>query len=83
MFCDDQGKLWTFLALLNTKLVQYILEITSPTLNYEVGQVGLLPVVEVTDTKTIEKLVEQNIYISKHDWDSFETSWDFKKHPLI
>lgn len=83
MFCDDQGKLWTFLALLNTKLVQYILEITSPTLNYEVGQVGLLPVVEVTDTKTIEKLVEQNIDISKHDWDSFETSWDFKKHPLI
>ena len=83
LFCDDQGKLWTFLALLNTKLVQYILEITSPTLNYEVGQVGLLPVVEVTDTKTIEKLVEQNIYISKHDWDSFETSWDFKKHPLI
>ena len=83
MFCDDQGKLWTYLALLNTKLVQYILEITSPTLNYEVGQVSLLPVVEVTDTKTIEKLVEQNIDISKHDWDSFETSWDFKKHPLI
>ena len=35
------------------------------------------------DKPLVEKIVNSNIVISREDWDSFETSWDFKKHPLI
>jgi len=70
------------LAFANSKVNAYILSIISPTVNYEVGHVASLPIVGTTNER-IEALVTQNITISRTDWDSFETSWDFKRHPLI
>ena len=56
----------------------------SPTLNYEAGQISILPIIEKKSiAEKINNLVEDNINLSRKDWDSFETSWDFKKHPLI
>ena len=72
------------LALCNTKLVADVLKIIAPTIHCQCGDVANIPVIE-DDTKAfnIESKVDENINISKFDWDSFETSWDFKKHPLV
>lgn len=69
---------------LNTIINKEILKITSPTLNYNESHIGNLPIIfSETHKPEIDSLVQQNISISKIDWDSFETSWDFKVHPLL
>lgn len=74
-----------FLAFLCTKIAQNFLKLISPTLNYQPGDVETLPLILINDnTKTvIDSIVDENIQISKDDWDSFETSWDFEQHPLL
>ena len=53
-------------------------------LNFQVGNIGNIPYIFSEDYKPeIDKLVEENIALSKTDWDSFETSWDFGIHPLL
>lgn len=73
------------LGYLNSVVASNFLKL-SPTVNSQPGDIGKLPIILSTDNlqkKSIISLVEQNISLSKSDWDSFETSWDFKKHPLI
>ena len=75
-----------YLSLINSILIQKILDVISPTLNYEVLHIKSLPIKFPKSEETkerIDTLVEQNIEISKRDWDSYETSWDFETHPLI
>lgn len=72
------------LAWLNTNLVCDILYLTNPTINFPPGTIARLPIAIATRTKQdITAYTQQNIDASKADWDSFETSWDFKKHPLL
>ena len=72
------------LGFVNSIISSEILKFLSPTLNYEVDHIKKLPVIIHEQYKEdIQKIVENNILLSKSDWDSFETSWDFKKHPLI
>ena len=74
----------TLLGFLNSKVCLSILSCLSPTLNYEVGHICSIPVLSgITNNEKIEQTAAQNQYISKTDWDSYETSWDFKKHPLL
>lgn len=81
-FVDDKKDY--VLPFLTTKVVCKLLEFINPTLNFQVGDVMRLPLlVSIEDEENIKKLSKTNINISKSDWDSFETSWDFKKHPLI
>ena len=75
-------KLFYLLALCNTKVVTKILEIVAPTINYQCGDIANIPVIWVPN-KVIGETVDKNIAISKSDWDSFETSWDFAEHPLV
>ena len=73
-------------ALLNSSPIRMILDIISPTLNYNENHIGSIPVLfekVQEDSKFIEEKSKENIRISKEDWDSFETSWDFKRHSLI
>lgn len=73
-------------ALLNSSPIRMILDIISPTLNYNENHIGSIPVLfekVQENSKFIEEKSKENIRISKEDWDSFETSWDFKKHPMI
>ncbi|HHY70215.1 MAG TPA: BREX-1 system adenine-specific DNA-methyltransferase PglX, partial [Thermoanaerobacterales bacterium] len=73
-------------AFMCSKLAFEFLKMQNPTLNFQVGNIKNLPIVKTNDTKIrelIDKLAKQNISISKTDWDSFETSWDFKKHPIL
>lgn len=72
------------IGFLNSKVNANILSILAPTLNFNVGNIADLPIIEDHDKKVkIKQLVNKNINISKNDWDSFETSWDFKIHPLL
>ena len=72
------------LALLNTKYSEILVNIFNPTLNLLTTDVGNIPlIIDENKLEMINKLVEENIDMSKYDWDSFETSWDFKRHPLI
>ncbi|SDC56450.1 BREX-1 system adenine-specific DNA-methyltransferase PglX [Geotoga petraea] len=73
-------------GVLNSKLSLNFLYFMSPTLNYEVGQIKNIPIIFPKNEETKEKIdeiVKENIEISKKDWDSFETSWDFKTHPIL
>ena len=73
-----------YLAFVNSKVTEYTLGMLNPTLNFLVGDIMSLPVVERdTEENCVDEIARDNIEISKTDWDSFETSWDFKKHPLI
>lgn len=72
------------IALLNSKIIDAFLSITAPTLHYNIGEVADLPIIlENSCCNEVEEKAKENITISKQDWDAFETSWDFKKHPLI
>ena len=76
-------KKWKYiLGCLNTKVAPLIVGLLNPTLNFVATTVGAIPIIEDYDVE-VERLTEQCIEISKTDWDSFETSWDFKKHPLL
>ena len=79
-------KILSIIGLLNTKGYQYILNIMNPTLHYNVGIIGSTPL----DfdriffyEQYIEKITNANFNISKEEWDSRETSWDFEKLSLI
>ena len=70
------------LAFLNSSVCQYYLSAMSPTLNYETGQISNLPIIEF-DSQGLNGKIEKSVSDVKDDWDKFETSWNFKKHPLI
>ena len=71
-------------GFINSNVAKSILAAISPTLNYEAGHIASLPVIsDERQNGNIIKLVDANIEFGKEDWDSFETSWDFKRSPLI
>ena len=71
-------------GLLCSKLSTIFMSILNPTINFQVGDVKKIPVIVPDKYKPIvEENVKANVNESKSDWDSFETSWDFKCHPLI
>lgn len=70
------------LALLNSKVGAYSLNIMNPTINFQPGDIAGIPLC-ITNELSIDNTVFQNIQLSNDDWDSFETSWDFKVHPLV
>lgn len=82
-FPSEHEKLY-ILGFLNSSLCNYYLKIISPGLSTVSGDIEKIPaIVEKKYKPQIDTLVQQNISISKIDWDSFETSWDFLTHPLI
>lgn len=73
------------LGLLNSSLSALCLSAQNPTMNMQVSDIASVPYVE-GDPKSVSKvsgIVAESSDISKIDWDSFETSWDFKRHPLL
>lgn len=73
-----------FAGLLNSSCANLILKIINPTINCGAGTLNQVPVIVCEDKITlVSTFVDACIEISCNDWDSFETSWDFKKHPLI
>lgn len=78
----SNNELLYHLGLLNSKTTMAVMEYLAPTINYGPEQISKIPLI-VSEDKLVEELVEANILASKSDWDSFETSWDFEKHPLV
>ena len=71
-------------GLLNSSVINQIAALLSPTLTFEVGQVGLYPVVFCDSQKSyVSHFVESNRALSKSDYDSYEISWDFASSPLV
>lgn len=78
----EKEKLLFILAFINSCVAKRILSAVSPTLNYNAGDIANLPLI-FDDRIGVETIVQKCIGLSKADWDSFETSWDFKRHPLV
>lgn len=82
----NHDKIKYLVGLLCSKLSFNFLKLTNPTLNFQPGNVGTIPTIITTNIELknkINNIVNENISISKDDWDSFETSWDFEMHPLL
>ena len=85
MSCFSNIGFYYLFALCNTKVTMKVLEIIAPTINYQCGDIANIPVIfeGKKEEKYIDEMVKECIQISKNDWDAFEISWDFKRHPLI
>ena len=80
VFADHD--LFYLFGLLNSIVSQKLLEILAPNMKFEVGQMALVPIIK-KQSNYIDDLVRKTVDIVKSDWDSFETSWDFKRNPLV
>ena len=81
-FPEDEKKNNIIMGYLNSPLVSAFLQTLAPTLDYHEGPMGRIPYMNVEDSN-ISNIVEQNISISKQDWDAHETSWDFQRNELL
>jgi hypothetical protein len=82
-FSDDSMRMY-ILGLMNSKVTGAFIKFVSPTLNYEVGHIKTIPVKIVEEKHSvIDNLVNHSVDLSRSDWDSYETSWDFQRNPLI
>ena len=83
---NEKVDLEYLLAFLNTKFSIFCINLINPTLNSPVGEILKLPIIfpdTIENKKKINSLLQQNIDISKEEWDSRETSWDFEKISLV
>lgn len=84
LFIDSKETLNYILGFLNANTSQKLLETTASTLSFNAGQINDLPIIfSETYSQEISDLVMQNVTLSRIDWDSFETSWDFKRHQFL
>ncbi len=70
------------LAFMNSNVCRYFVKVISPGMSIVSGDIEKLPFIHVSDDR-IDELCGENIEVSRTDWDSFEYSWDFKRHPLV
>lgn len=83
IFTSDEFKYY-ILSFTNSTVGQMYMDMLSPTIHYTNGAMKKIPLIlQVNRKEIIDKFVQHNIDISIKDWDSFETSWDFKVHPLV
>lgn len=84
IFLKNESDLKYYIGIFNSKVFESMAKVLNPTMNLLIKDIRSFPIIEDKEQKlTIDNFVKENISISKSDWDSFETSWDFKTHPLI
>jgi type II restriction/modification system DNA methylase subunit YeeA len=85
VFVDNQDEMYVMLAFLSGKVSSHFLKFVSQTMQFEVGHIKTIPVTTniFSFKEVIKNLTVELINRTKTDWDSFETSWDFKKHPFL
>lgn len=82
--CFFNDNILYYLGFLNSKISTDFLKLLSPTLTFGPEQVKRIPIIICEEYKEkIKALVDNNVEIMKEDWDSYETSWNYNKHPLI
>ena len=82
LFSDSTDTLLYALGMLNSKVSSIFFKVLSPAYEYKVGHVANVPLLQQNED-TVVKFVRWCIILSQNDWDSYESSWDFKRHPLI
>ena len=83
-FSKAKDNLYYFIALCNSKVSMEFLSFLAPTMDYSAGAVGKLPTIISKERKyEVSALTKNCIQSSKEDWDSYEVSWDFQRHPLL
>ena len=84
IFSNESGKQNYLLGMLSSKVTTLYTSFFSPTIHFEVGEISRIPIVySEISLKRVDKITKDNIALSRDDWDAFETSWDFKRHPLV
>ena len=82
IFLKNDEDLYFYLGLLNSRVFRHVQEIVNPTINIQVKDIRIVPVV-FKEKEMIKEYVEKIVIICRDDWDFFENSWDFKYHPLV
>ena len=84
LYCSDEYQ-WDLLAYMNSKVFNEFMIMVNPTVNYPIDSVGAIPYChpDARQTEEIDQLCKENVELCKNDWDAFETSWDFVRHPLL
>ena len=82
VFLKDDTDMNLFLGLLNSKVFSLVQKVVNPTINIQVKDIRVMPVIKRQET-IVKDTTENVISVSKADWDSYEISWDFKRHPLV
>jgi len=80
--CFHSGNEMYLIGLLNSKVAQKFLDVICQGLHYSTGHIPNIPFVK-QKSEPVTSLSKQCIHLSKQDWDSFETSWDFETHPIV
>ncbi|MHA1279897.1 MAG: BREX-1 system adenine-specific DNA-methyltransferase PglX [Candidatus Helarchaeota archaeon] len=85
LFLKNNDYLEYFLAFLNTKLTSLLVMVYNPTMNYQIRDIRNLPVIlsSVNLFKLVKETSKSSIGLSKEEWDSRETSWDFQQNELL
>lgn len=78
-----QSELLCIMAFLESKVASMYLRVLNPTINYPPGYIQAVPFDDACITEKVNTLAQKNVEISRSDWDSFESSWDFEFHPLL
>ena len=81
-YTDDFDTQLYILGLSNSKISELLFNIMNPTLNLSNGVFGKLPYIN-SNSKEINPIIQENIFISRQDWDAHETSWDFQRNELL
>ena len=82
-YVNNSLELWYILAVLNSKISSEALTVLSPTLDFHEGPMSRVPIVKCSSYDSVTSISKENVTVTRDDWDSFETSWDFKVHPLV
>ena len=82
-FVEERDRLYFTIGLLCSKVCMEYLKIFNPTMSFTNGDINRIPLIFANNYESIDNIVEQNISISKQDWDAHETSWDFEENPLL
>ena len=82
LFLVDKKKEMYFLAFLDSCVAQLYLNAINATMHYLVGNISALPII-YQENEIINDLAKANVILSRTDWDAYETSWDFKRHPML
>lgn len=81
---QGEADLLSILGLLNTKIADAIMAVINPTMGCQPGDLAVIPTyIPKKIESNVHDIVKECIELSKNDWDFFETSWNFKRHPFV
>lgn len=84
IFPIQEEQTYAMLGILASKTSYEFLKVLNPTINYQAGDVRSIPMLkEALDHKEIGRLAKENVQLAKEEWDSHETSWNFREHPFV